>query len=259
MKILLVDDDEQALDPLRDEIKQGGMEIKWHQVAFEEAEEAIDIFMPDLIVLDIFSGSLSDANATGHDRLHDIWKRCFRPVIIYSANPDIVSENEYREHPFVRFVKKGSSSELKVRDAILEFTPLVKLLRGARGRIEKEFSNALRDVAPLAKSNGGDLANVVERAARRRVAALVDEMDPAGNFIKAWEQYVFPPVSDGIRQGDVLWDKGGADPEHYRIVLTPSCDLVASRERSPKVKSVLLARCVDLNRALDVVGIGGST
>ena len=258
MKVLLIDDEGQALEPLRAEIEQGDVEVKWQQVPFEDAEATIDVFMPDLIVLDIFSGSPLPENATGHDRLHEIWDRCFRPVIVYSANPDIVAEARYRQHPFVKLVKKGSDSEVEVAAAIREFTPLIELLRGARGRIEAEFSKALRDVAPLAASSGSDLAHVVERAARRRVAALVDEMGPVGNIIEAWEQYVFPPVSDGIRQGDVLWDEEGADPEHYRIVLTPSCDLVASGGRSPKVGSVLLARCVDMNRALDTLGIGGS-
>ena len=258
VKILFVDDDEQALAPLRDEIVRGDLEVKWQQVTFEKAEATIDFFMPDLIILDIFSGSPLAENATGRDRLHEIWDRCFRPVIVYSANPDIVAEDRYRQHPFVELVKKGSGSEVEVAAAIRRFIPLIELLRGARGRIEAEFSKALRDVAPLATLSGGDLALVVERAARRRVAALVDEVGPAGDVVEAWEQYVFPPVSDEMRQGDVLRDKEGADPEHYRIVLTPSCDLVASEGRSPKVGSVLLARCVDMNRALDILGIGGS-
>ena len=263
MKVLLIDDEGQALEPLRAEIEQGDAEVKWEQVPFEDAEATIDIFMPDLIVLDIFSGSPLAENATGHDRLHKIWDRCFRPVIVYSANPDIVAEGRYRQHPFVKLVKKGSDSEVEVADAIREFAPLIELLRDARGRIEAEFSKALRDVAPLAASSGGDLAHVVERAARRRVAALVDETGPAGEIIEAWEQYVFPPVSNGIRQGDVLREirgadsecgsEGNQDPDQYRVVLTPSCDLVDYGGRSPKVESVLLARCVDMNSALDSI------
>ena len=262
MKVLLVDDDKDALAPLRDQIGQG---FEWREVGFEEARLAVDDFLPDVVVLDIFSGNPSDENATGCDRLESIWNHAFRPVVIYSANPDIVSASQYREHPFVKLIRKGSGSELEVDKAIRGFAPLVELLCGARRRIEEEFSKALRDVAPLAASSGGDLAHVVERAARRRVAALVDEMGPAGEAIAAWEQYVFPPVSGGIRQGDVLCVARGVDAEHwegaelapdqYRIVLTPSCDLVAHGDRSPKVENVLLARCGDMNHALDAIRI----
>ena len=257
MKVLLVDDDELALAPLQDEIEQRKMGIEWRQVAFEQAALAIEEFVPELIVLDVFSGSPLAENATGRDRLDDIWHRCFRPVIVYSADPDVISEDHYRQHPFIKLVKKGRGSDSEVVGAIQEFMPLTELLGDARRRIEDEFSKALRDVAPLAAASGGDLAHVVERAARRRVAALVDETGPSGDAVAAWEQYVFPPVTDGIRQGDVLCDDAGAEPSHYRIVLTPSCDLVTSPGRSPKVNCVLLARCVDLSQALNGFGIGG--
>ena len=51
--------------------------------------------------------------------------------------------------------------------------------------------------------------------------------------LAGWEQYLFPPVSDDILLGDVLKDAEGKDddPTLFRVVLTPSCDLVRTDGR----------------------------
>lgn len=259
MKILLVDDEEAPLIPLRQQIEESELDVELRQVGFYDAESAIDARWPDVVILDIFSGSPADGIDHGADRLDSIWKQCFRPVIVYSASPDSVSEERYRQHPFIRFIKKGSGSELEVEKAIQELNELVELLDAARSRIEDEFSMALRDVAPLAGSDVSRLAKVVERSARRRVAALLDEGNPESGAIQPWEQYVYPPLSQDLRQGDVLHRRRQShEPEHYRIVLTPSCDLVATTRRLPKVERVLVAQCVDMDSALVAVGAGKS-
>lgn len=256
MIILIIDDDRDALVPLRDEIGEHRPTDTVLLVGFEAAESTIASRAPDLIVLDVFSGPPSDGADTGCEKLERIWNRHFRPIVIYSADPTVISEPEYRDHPFIRLIEKGSGSELRVRQAIGEFSPLVDALHDARQRIEREFSMALRDVSPHGSASG-QLLRIVERAARRRVAALVDETDLEAGPIEPWEQYVFPPVSDDLRQGDVIRIRGVQEAEHHRIVLTPSCDLVAGGDRSPKVDKVLVARCVSMTRAMVAIGIGG--
>lgn len=258
MKVMLVDDDEEALAPLRDEMEERA-DIECRQVRFESVEEAISTFSPDLIVLDLFAGDPSIGSEIGRDRLEQIWESYFRPVVIYSADPSVVSESKYHEHPFICHIKKGSNSELRVMEAIDEFSPLIDVLQRARTRIDQEFSRALREVSPYAPA-GSQRLRVVERAARRRIAALVDEAETGSDPIEPWEQYVFPPVSQNLRQGDILRCREHLDEQakYYRVVLTPSCDLVAIADRSPKVDAILVARCISMKRAMASIAIDGN-
>ncbi len=259
MRILLVDDDNEVLKPLCEEMtERKQLDVDWKQVPFEDAAVEIKSFAPDLIVLDLFSGSPSDSTNTGLANLGEIWEQHFLPIVVYSADPSDVSEEpRYGNHPYIRCVKKGSESDLKVLEEIAGFCPLIEMLQRAKTRIELEFSKALRDVSTKAPADS--LLSVVERAARRRVAALVDEADPSSRLIEPWEQYVFPPVSGNLRQGDILRPREAQRElaERYRVVLTPSCDLATSGDRRPKVDSVLVARCTDMARALVSMGIEG--
>ena len=258
--VLFVDDDEEAISPVEDEVASNdSVEIQLKRVGFDEVEPEIITFRPDVIVLDIFSGSPADHMAEGVNKLDQIWEQYFHPIVVYSAVPSAVEARKYHSHPFIKYVEKGSGSELRVLAEIRGFRPLLEALHSARRRFDDEFSKALRDASPLASSDS-ERVEVVERMARRRMAALIDETDAAVGSVRPWEQYVFPPVTKNLRQGDVLRRRGCEPiPEHYHIVLTPSCDLVASDGRLPKVERVLLARCVDMGSALKRIGVQGKS
>ena len=61
----------------------------------------------------------------------------------------------------------------------------------------------------------------------------------------AWEQYIYPPLHRHLATGDLLraqaaqWD----DPTGYRVVLTPTCDMVDTDGRTPNVSGILVAHC----------------
>ncbi len=261
IRVLLVDDNEAALAPLQIELARDDLAAKVDSklIGFNDVERTVVAFRPDVIVLDLFAGSPVDGIAAGRDKLLRIWEQHFRPVIVYSAAPEAVEEGEYRDHPFIKYIKKGSGSELNVVAEILGFQPLLQVLHRARTRFDEEFSKALRDAAPLASSDH-ERIEIVDRMARRRIAALIDEADAGEGSIHPWEQYVFPPVTTNLRQGDVLRQKGREPlPEYYLIVLTPSCDLVASDARPAKVERVLVAQCVNMGSALERIGIQGTS
>ena len=256
MKILFVDDDRSAVKPIEDALDDADGEIKHDWTDFPEANRKIDAFLPDIIVLDLFVGRPQDGEATGTDTLAMIWDHHFCPVILYSANPDIAGEN-YREHPFIKTITKGSDSDQEAVAAICDLRPVVDRLAAVQEEARKAFSIALRYVSQHAPRDNGDAVAVVHRAARRRLAALLDDTTATGRPLDAWEQYVFPPVSSNIQLGDVLRLKdGNKDPESYRVVLTPSCDLVRSNGREAKVKNVMVARCCSVAEALSMIGLG---
>lgn len=86
----------------------------------------------------------------------------------------------------------------------------------------------------------------------------MDDLSRHGQKLASWEQYLCPPVSEDLQLGDILLKAGGSkeDPASFRIVLTPSCDLVASGRRQPKVKHVLVARCCAIKDGIRVTSLG---
>ena len=91
------------------------------------------------------------------------------------------------------------------------------------------------------------------------MAALMDEPLLEEGSLSAWEQYLCPPVSKDLQLGDILRISEGQsdDPAAFRLVLTPSCDLVSSSGRKPKVKEVLVAKCCSMREGLGRIGMQG--
>ncbi|CAL1125068.1 unnamed protein product [Cladocopium goreaui] len=228
---------------------------------FEEAEKALDEFLPDIVVLDILeSGSSGEPDPVGKTTYDVIWEKRFCPIVVYSAHPELLSEG-CEDHPFVRFVQKGRGSDQEIKMCVQEFRPHVKAVRETESRIRREVSLALRDVAPDAFrifAEEEDRRNAIVRSAQRRLAALMDDLSRHGEKLQGWEQYLSPPVGEDVRLGDILQQKDGSneDPSSFFVVLTPSCDLVASGGRSAKVGDVLVASCVSVVEGINATGLG---
>ena len=86
---------------------------------------------------------------------------------------------------------------------------------------------------------------------------MISQGTESGSRLASWEQYICPPVSDDVQLGDILRQKDGStdDPRSFSVVLTPSCDLVASGGRKPKVDDVLVASCCSMQDALTRVSM----
>ena len=243
LKVLFIEDDVNAVRPIRDRIRQEEPEIEPHESGFDEAEPSVRILRPDIVVLDLWEGSLSENVNTGSEKLEFIWKQQFCPVIIHSAFPDIPQEHK---NSFVREVTKGQHSPQQVLEAIRELRPHVRALKGAEEDIRNSFSIAMRDIAPSTFEfyvDGDQRNDAILRAGRRRLAALMDEISAEGQKLASWEQYICPPISKSILLGDVLRQSDGkcSDPASFSVVLSPSCDLVT--DRNTKVSHVLVAKC----------------
>jgi len=79
-----------------------------------------------------------------------------------------------------------------------------------------------------------------------------------GEKLAPWEHYLCPPLARDTQLGDLLMVEGGSseDPNAFRVVLTPSCDLERSGGRAAKVKSVLVARCCSIKKAITLTSLG---
>ena len=256
LTLLFIEDEPDAVKSVLNLIDRENEDIKYEVSGFEEAEDMIASLRPDIVVLDLLVGGASpEPEPVGLDTFGFIWDQHFCPIVVYSAQPEIHSE-QYEKHPFVKSIQKGSGSPHKVLSALFELQSHVDALREGEEHIRKSFSLAMRDVAPYAFEVFSDdtkrIEETIKRSGRRRLAALMDEPLPDGTALASWEQYLFPPVRDDIQLGDVLRTKKvkKVDPSSFRIVLTPSCDLARSGGREPKVSRVLVARCCSMKDGL---------
>ncbi len=263
MKLLFVEDDSRSVAQVRKKVEREHSDVECVVMGFAEAKEWISQQLPDIVSLDLLSPGLSgEPEVAGQEIFDSIWKERFCPIIVYSARPDADAEKR-PAHPFVKSIKKGRGSPEEFAAAINDFRPHVEAIRDAEATVRKEFALALREVAPYAfdvfKSDAEQRSNTILRCGRRRLAALMDDLSrhAGGERLASWEQYLCPPVSADLQLGDILRHKDGSvdDPRSFSVVLTPSCDLVASGGRKPKVKSVLVASCRSMKDALNRVSM----
>jgi CheY-like chemotaxis protein len=247
LKILLIEDEEENVQPVIRHLKGTGLFSEESRVVgFEDAAATVASMSPDVVVLDLLDGgNTADAKAEGNNTLDSIWQKRFCPVVVYSAHPEALAEGPWKAHPFVKMVKKGAESEKAVEDVLREFMGHVESLKLAEGEVRTIYAAVMRDVAPYAFNEikeEGPRREIIRRAGRRRLAALMDDAG-ATRGIEPWEIYIFPPIAAKTKLGDILRRKDApvTDPRSFRIVLTPSCDMANDGERQ---KWALLANCV---------------
>ena len=263
LKVLFIEDEPENIRPVKTLIERREENTHCKVSAFEAAEDDITSFRPDIVILDLLVGGASpDSEAEGLKTYDFIWDQHFCPIIVYSAESEIY-DNGRDPHPFVKSIKKGRGSPQKVLRALQELRPQVQALKETEDYIRRSFSCAMRDVAPYAFDalpNDSEQRNeTIKRSGRRRLAALMDEISGDGTALASWEQYLYPPVCQDIQLGDVLKKADGENndptPTSFRVVLTPSCDLVASGSRTPKVRKVLVARCCSIENGLNLTNL----
>lgn len=263
LRLLFIEDQPDAVVPVVNLIKREQADTECEVSNFAEAENKVVSHRPDIVILDLLGGGASpEPEPEGLKTRDFIWNKHFCPLVIYSARPEIHDE-KYDKHPFVKSVRKGRDSPQEILAALNELRPQVEALTEAEDHVRNSFSCAMRDVAPYAFDTFTDAAErseTIKRSGRRRLAALMDGLSLDETLLASWEQYLCPPVSSDTKLGDVLRKADGRhdDPSSFRVVLTPSCDLVASNGRAPKVANVLTARCCSMKSGLDLTSLKGT-
>ena len=88
LKVLIIDDNEDSIADLREKIEEVYSNIVCEYCDFAVAKRQLSNFRPNLVVLDLLEGSPSDRNRPGLAIEDIIWNQGFRPIIIYSAEPE---------------------------------------------------------------------------------------------------------------------------------------------------------------------------
>jgi len=260
MNLLFIEDQPESVEPAIRKLRRSRKYTYTSKVVgFQETEQSIDEFAPDIVILDLLEVmDAGDRQPIGLAQYDIVWNRLFCPLVVYSAQPEIATDR-HEPHPFVKAVQKGRDSVSQLMETILALRPHVEALREAKLHIRHQFARALRDVAPYAFKSFKSKAEVSEaiiRSGRRRLAALMDTQP--GETLAPWEHYLYPPLSNNIQLGDLLMVEGAPDddPTSFRVVLTPSCDLETSGGRVPKVASALVACCCSIKKGITLTSLG---
>ena len=261
LRILLIDDLEDSVTPAKERLEANfGEECLCRIKPFKEAMDQIRSFRPHVVVLDWWNGDPQDQDDLGNTVLNRIWTQQFCPVVVYSALPP---DQIQFTHPFVHKVRKGAQSLEKIVQIIEKLRIHIDILRKGEESVWDAFATAMKTVAPIAvQLPQEESKGIIARAGRRRVAALMDEPLPSDRALACWEQYLWPPVDKELLLGDILRvvDGNADDPNGFRLVLTPSCDMVGAwANENPKAKDILVAKCCSPLNGLDAIGLAPQT
>ena len=254
MRVLIIDDDADLRQVLRATLAE---DIDWEvkDQGFEDVDETLARFRPDMMVLDIVGGEAAgeqgqDVGHTWFDRIRETW---FCPVVVYSAFP---ARWSFDRHPFVDTITKGAGTEEQVRARLRAFTSTVEMIQGVHGDFDARVREALRDSVHALRSQiettgaGSSEDSILARAVRRVVAARVDTGAAGESTLHPWERYVIPPLGQHLLTADLLKREGAdwREVDEFRLVVTPSCDLAPRGGGSPNAGRILVARCEPLGR-----------
>lgn len=240
--VLIIDDEQDIADVVKSAIEEGIAGIACTiEVDFAKSADRIALLRPDAIVLDLMEGHQS-TNLPGQQTWKSVWEKTFCPIIIYTGSDADLLPPVPANHPFVKRIQKGSGTQTHVVEALKGFAPAAESVSKLREEVDEVIHKVLRDTAGEGHMPMDDTSHLMH-AGRRRIAATMDNPTITGSRAMAsWEQYLIPAMGESPLTADVLRKRGAQwdDPTAYRLVLTPSCDLVEGR-----CEPTLIAACCE--------------
>ncbi len=254
--ILVIDDDTEVLGSLKQTLEEefDGVVVKPEQ-DFRKGMRRMASCRPDAVVLDLRRGT-DPSNLPGQETWRAIWNKRFCPIVIYTAGDGDLDPPLPEDHPFVKLVTKGSNAEDLLVKELRAFLPCIDEIAELRNEIDDVMHQVLRDTAGTGAIDPQE-ENLLLHAGRRRIAASMDAPTIASQHkLLGWEQYLIPAIGDSPLTADLICEHGAEwdDPSAYRLVLTPSCDLVRGRNE----QTLITARCEASSRLIDNLSLSNN-
>src|ERR1017187_8782128 len=258
LQILLMDDDPEVLQQLRDSLPNArlGYSLIWDPCpGFDEAFARISTRRYDVVVTDLYRDQkgrpkgMSPGDAKGLNNIEAIRQKRFCPVVAFS---DGSMPEGFKEGPFTKFADKsgGNSDILAKLDSVLE-TGIPEIAKRLHDELDGVGATYMWSF--LEKNwdtlKQGELvdAAVTERLIRRRAATQLGRINPTSSSeigeVEGVEFYVCPRISQGeYRLGEIIKSR---ETGEFRVVLTPHCHLtVQAQEAAPRAELVLTVKTV---------------
>jgi len=254
IKVLIIEDDVGIADRLKTAI-EGKITALGHETEieictdFDQAGGKLRRLRPHAVTLDLKKDPLDDHAAK--PAWDVIRKEHFCPVLFYSAVP-LPADFPQDELPFAKYLRKSADDdgdEQAAAERLGAFVPHIKGLQELWNDVESRYAESVSIVSKLiwdSEPEDDKRAQALIRVTRRRLAATLEHPLGGETSIKAWEQFIYPPIDTSLCTGDILQKlNSGGNPDDFRVILSPPCDLVVGADRSP-VAEVLLGKCVSV-------------
>jgi len=246
MNLLIVEDDEKLLMSYIDVIESFNKKhvpkiIHTISKTLTEAKDKLTSTNFDAAIIDLVlkpAGKIGEAE--GNDIIREVVNKLRFPIIVYSGNIGLISE-EITENIFF---KKHSRDSIEF-DKLLEYlhniylTGITKIL-GSKGIIE----GYLNDIfwTHISKAMQFWLLHKNEKTLLRYILSIINEhleLNNEGDFeyFEPSEFYITPPIKKFLFTGTILQKE-----TNYFLVLSPACDLAQQ-----KSKNILIAEIENLN------------
>lgn len=245
LTVLMIDDDVDVTATIRDYFEENVPDVSFHsQIDFDQGLLDLRRIRPHVLILDVFHGNPATGDAAGEAIWTNVWNTWFCPLVVYTAGEADFETPVPDNHPFVTVVSKGPGTEQQIAAHAVAYRTHAEALHEVADNIERVTHSVLKNLAPqlfAADQNVDARRDTLVRAARRRVAAMMDEAS-GDQKLHSWEQYVFPVVTTHPLTGDILRLAEGDPklPESFRVILTPTCDIAAK-----KVTNIVVGQCTN--------------
>ena len=252
MKVLVIDDIPDSVKGILDSCDEKGWENKLTD--FDEAYTQIMVFDPDVIILDWKEDA--DGLDPGKTILNTIWNITFRPVILFTANAAIINISPFTtKSNMLHLVEKGD--ETPVVEYLEQINQFSTELSAYRNNMNLALIESLNSIEYIRNESDIEPSSIGYVLSKRTSAFFDDRFIP--ELSPSWVQYLCPPLNSCLTVCDIIRTKPTTeapsllgDPEEYRMILTPSCDMYHAEGRSPKVTHVLCARCYSKKKFHDM-------
>ncbi len=211
----------------------------------------------DLAILDIYRGEAAKGGERVGERvLDDFQNSGFVPVVIHTNLPEGLED---RRSEFVRLVAKTDGlGRLGAEIDALFATRIPQINRAILNHLDRALCDYMWNFVTKQWAQLKDIADRPEflRVLLSRLAYSFQRTDVERALAEAFDSYrplsldpekvhpaefyVMPPLSQDPVLGDLRKRKAGANLE-YLVVLWPTCDMVSSGGRKPKIDRVLCA------------------
>lgn len=244
MKILFIEDDESAIQGIKDFCDDCGYSYEHPQ--FDNALSYIEEYDPDILVLDLKNND--SEGFEGCTILDKAWEYNFRPTCVFSGQiVQSTIEQEKYASPLICFVDKGNDNPVK--KFISNIAPYVDCIRNVRKEAHKAMRKSF-DFFDLAMKDQVTDSNIIAALCGNRIKAYFDH-ENSKNDMPIWAQYIYPIMSKEYSTGDIIKLKTltrGVDYENnFFVILSQSCDIAHK-----KINHVLLAKCFPIERLLKI-------
>lgn len=255
IKLLIVEDDEAQLVSWDAKIEFHNAESEKHGFYIEhrkaksliEAEKELSNISFDAAIVDIRleQQGQQGPNDDGNRVLEIILDSELAVTALFSGEAGLAKKPEWRSGVEI-FTKAEGGGIDAVMSWLFGQVPMIKQIQFAQKDIKGEMAKLFsRSIWPRWSNwiddNNQNENKFIEDALTRHITSHIYStfLEKGNQKVHPEEWYFIPPISDGLRTGDLIKDKGGK----IEVVVTPRCDLA----REGKNETYQLVECKNVS------------